>query len=145
MSKSVALTDVILELHVPSFEKVREFYGKLGFKEVWSYPPKNQTGYLVMKRDKSILAFFCGNKEVFNHSFFKRFPKTTPRGYGVEVCLYISDMSIEKYWHDVLNFIDKKQIITPLEKKPWGSKDFRIIDPFGYYICVREKGNILIK
>lgn len=145
MKNKVALSDVIIEIHVPSFDIVKDFYGKLGFEEVWSYPPKDQSGYLVMKRGNSVLAFFCGNKEVYNHSFFKRFPKTTPRGYGIEICLYISDMSIDKYWEKVSKFINKKDIVTPLETKPWGSKDFRILDPFGYYICVRESGNILHK
>lgn len=143
MSKKVALSDVILELHVPDFDVVKDFYGKLGFIKVWEYPPKAQNGYLVMRRGESILAFFCGNEEVYSHSFFKRYPKTTPRGYGVEVCLYISDKSIDEYYEEILETIGKKFIVTPLEKKPWGSKDFRMTDPFGYYICVREAGNIL--
>lgn len=145
MKKKVALSDVIIELHVPSFEEVKSFYGKLGFIEVWSYPPKNRSGYMVMKRGNSILAFYCGNEEVYNHSFFGRFPKTTVRGYGVEICLYISDMDIEKYYRQLLRKIDYKQLVVPLELKPWGSKDFRIVDPYGYYICIREAGNILSK
>lgn len=145
MNKTVALSDVILELHVPSFEIVKDFYGKLGFEEVWEYPPKEQSGYLVMQRENSVLAFFCGNEEVYNHSFFKRYPKTTPRGYGVEICLYISDIAIDEYYKLVVEVIGKDKIITPLQIKPWGSKDFRMIDPFSYYICVREASNILHK
>lgn len=138
-----ALSDVILELHVPDFDIVKDFYGKLGFEKVWEYPPKGQSGYLVMRRQSSILAFFCGNEEVYNHSFFKRFPKTTSRGYGVEVCIYISDKDIDTYYKDVIQKIGEKYLVTPLEVKPWGSKDFRIIDPFGFYLCIREAGNIL--
>lgn len=143
MSKKVALTDVILELHVPDFEQVKDFYGKLGFEKVWEYPPKDQSGYLVMKRQDSILAFFCGNEEIYNHPFFKRFPKNTVRGYGVEVAVYISDLPIDKYYEQITKLIDKKNIVQPLEMKPWGSKDFRIVDPFGYYICIREASDIL--
>lgn len=143
MSKSVALSDIILELHVPDFNIVKDFYGKLGFKKVWEYPPKGQSGYLVMKRDNSILAFFCGNDEVYKHSFFKRFSKNTVRGYGVEVCIYISDQDIDLYYKRILLEIGEKHIVMPLEAKPWGSKDFRMIDPFGYYLCVREARNIL--
>lgn len=144
-NKTVALSDIILELHVPSFDVVKDFYGKLGFEKVWEYPPKEQTGYLVMQRGNSVLAFFCGNEEVYNHSFFKRFPKTTQHGYGVEVCLYISDKPIDEYYQHVLDVIGKDCIVTPLQVKPWGSKDFRMLDPFGYYICVREPSNILHK
>jgi uncharacterized glyoxalase superfamily protein PhnB len=143
MSKKVALCDVIIELHVPDFYTVKDFYGKLGFEKVWEYPPKGQSGYLVMKRQNSVLAFFCGNEEVYNHSYFKRFPKTTPRGYGTEICLYISDQDIESYYDNVIKVLGKKCIVTTLEVKPWGSKDFRMVDPFGFYICVREPGNIL--
>ncbi|MBU1323399.1 hypothetical protein KKE48_02815 [Patescibacteria group bacterium] len=141
--KKVASSDVILEFHVPDFDKVKDFYSKLGFEKVWEYPPKDQSGYLVIKRQNSILAFFCGNKEVYNHPFFKRFPKTTIRGYGVEVAIYISDMAIEDYYQQVLEKTGKDSIIQPLELKPWGSKDFRLVDPFGYYLCIREVGNIL--
>lgn len=66
MDKSVALSSIIMELHVPNFDVAKQFYGKLGFVEVWSYPPKDQSGYMVMQRGDSVLAFFCGNEEVYN-------------------------------------------------------------------------------
>ncbi len=143
MVKSVALSNVILELHVPDFKKVKDFYSKLGFEKMWEYPPKDQSGYLVMKRGDSILAFFCGNEYVYNHPYFKKFPRNTIRGYGVEVAIYITDKPIETYYKDVSEKIGKKSIAQPLVLKPWGSKDFRITDPFGYYLCIREAGNIL--
>lgn len=145
MNKNNALSNVILELHVPDFGIAKDFYGKLGFEMVWEYPPKDQSGYMVMKKDDSILAFFCGNNEVYNHSYFKKFPKDTPRGYGVEVCIYLQDSNIDDYYKGVVEKVGQKYIITPLQIKPWGSKDFRMIDPFGYYLCVREPGNILHK
>ena len=146
MAKSVALTDVILELHVSDFDKVKDFYGKLGFKKVWEYPAKGQSGYLVIKRKDSILCFFCGNEEVYNHPYFKKFPKTTVKGYGVEIAIYLSDVKdvkIDDYYQQVIKTIGKDCIVEPLKLKPWGSKDFRIIDPFGYYLCFREPSNIL--
>lgn len=139
----VVLTDIIIELHVSDFKKVKDFYGKLGFKKVWEYPPKKQTGYLVIKRKNSILAFFCGNEEVYQHAFFKRFPKNTIRGYGVEIAIYISDIRIEKYYQEFLEKIGNQYLIQPLKTQPWGSKDFRIVDPFGYYLSIREPDNIL--
>jgi len=30
-----------------------------------------------------------------------------------------------------------------LEIKWFGKKDFRIVDPYGFYLCFREKENIL--
>lgn len=145
MARNVALSDIIIEMHVPDFNIVKDFYGKLGFKKVWEYPPKERSGYLVMRRQQSILAFFCGNKEVYNHSFFKRFPKTTRRGYGMEICIYISDQDIKTYYTDLKKRLQKKHIVSQLDMRPWGSRDFRMVDPFGYYLCIREPKNILHK
>lgn len=142
---NVALSNVIIELHVPDFKKVKEFYGKLGFEKVWERPPKNREGYLVMRRRDSILAFYCGNQEVYSHSFFKKFSKNTPRGYGTEIAIYLSDIDIDTYYKEISEKIDNNLIVQPLETKPWGSRDFRLVDPFGYYLCIRETGNILIK
>jgi lactoylglutathione lyase len=143
VSNKIALTDVIIELHVPDFKAVKEFYSKLGFRKVWEYPPKEQSGYLVMKREKSIIAFFCGNSQVYNHPYFRKFPKKTPRGFGVEIAVYISDQPIEKYYESVIKKIGKKYIVEELKTKPWGLKDFRITDPFGYYLRFGEPENIL--
>lgn len=143
MVKNIALTNIIIELHVPDFVKVKNFYGKLGFKKVWEYPVIKQAGYLIMKRNESILAFFCGNKEVYNHPYFKKFPKNTVRGYGVEIAIYISDLPIEDYYRQVIAKIDNQFIVQPLRKQPWGLKDFRLVDPFGYYLSIREPDNIL--
>ena len=141
----VALSDVLIELHVPDFEVTKRFYKKLGFEVVWEYPSEGKSGYLVMKRQDSIICFYCGSEEVYDHSFFKRFPKDTVRGYGVELAIYISDVSIEDYYSKIKKLIPTKCITQPLKVKPWGRKDFRIVDPFGYYICFREPDNILIK
>jgi len=125
MEKTVALSNIIIELHVPDFDVVRDFYGKLGFEEVWTYPPKDQSGYLVMKRGDSILSFFCGNNEVYSHTYFKKFSKNTPRGYATELAIYITDVDLEKYYNQVVSKIDNNSIVQPLVMKPWGSKDFR--------------------
>jgi len=96
-----------------------------------------------MRKGDSVLAFFCGNEEVYNHPFFKRYPKNTPKGFGVEICLYLSDELIDDYYKHVIKSLGKECVVEELKMKPWRSKDFRIIDPFGYYICVREPNNIL--
>jgi catechol 2,3-dioxygenase-like lactoylglutathione lyase family enzyme len=143
MSKP-ALTDTIIELHVPDFSKVKDFYRKLGFEQVWEYEPKGQGGYLVMKRERSVLAFFCGNEEVYNHPFFKKFPKSTPRGYGVEIVIYVSDEPLEDFYKSIIENIGQDSVIEELKTQPWRSKDFRIIDPFGFYLRFSEPENILL-
>lgn len=139
--QSVALTDTTIELSVDNFEKAKAFYSKLGFKVVWEEPPKSQNGYMVMKLNNSILCFFCGNEEVYNHLYFKNFSKNTKRGYGVEISIPIEN--IDAYFQKISSKIDKKYIYQPLEEKPWGKKDFRIEDPFGYFIRFNEPWNVL--
>lgn len=142
-----SLTNTNIELHIPDFKKAKDFYGKLGFKKVWETPPKKgeKIGYLVMKRDSSIICFYCGNKEIYNHSYFKKFPKNTPKGYGVEIVIHITDQPIEKYYKKILASFERNVILKPLEMRFWGYKDFRIIDPFGFYLCISEPRDILKK
>lgn len=134
-----AKSEIILELHVHDFEKVKDFYGKLGFKKVWERKPEDKKGYLVMKMGNSILCFFCGNEEVYTHEYFKRFPKSTHRGYGVEIVIFVDD--IDNYYDKVRKFA---KIVEEMELRPWGDKDFRIEDPFGFYIRFSSPYNTLL-
>lgn len=137
----VSYTDTTIELSVPSFEKAKEFYKQLGFEVVWEEPPKGMNGYMVMKLNKSILCFFCGNEEVYNHPFFKQFPKNTKCGFGVEISIPV--INIDEYYNEVTKKISEKDIFQPLKKQPWGKKDFRIADPFGYFLRFNEPWNVL--
>jgi uncharacterized glyoxalase superfamily protein PhnB len=132
-----ALTsDIMVELHVPSFETAKSFYGKLGFKVVWERKPQKRQGYLVMRRGKSILNFYCGNKQVYGQSYFKRFPKDTKRGYAVEMVIPVDE--IEGFYEEVKKQAPKS-IVEPLKLQPWGRRDFRIEDPFGFYLRFTER------
>lgn len=79
-----------------------------------------------------------GNESVYEQSSFKRFPRNTNRGYGVEIVLMVAD--VEAYYESVKSFAS---VVGPLSLRPWGLKDFRIEDPFGYYIRVTSLHNIL--
>ncbi len=129
-------TTTIIELHVPSFDIVKEFYGNLGFKILWEYPSKNQDGYLVMKLEENLLTFFCGSEEVYNQQYFKSFPKTTPRGYSVEVGIFITE-DIKLYYEKFKNKYEEN-IVEKLRLQAWGNRDFRIVDPFGFYLRISE-------
>jgi len=132
--------EMYLELHVPDFEAVKEFYAKLGFSVVWERKPEGKKGYLILKRDQSILCFWAGNKEVYNQSYFKRYSKNTTRGYGVEIVIPVSD--VEKLHKQIQKVTP---VVEKLKVRPWGLKDFRIIDPFGFYLRFTEPHDILDK
>lgn len=135
---NLAKTDILVELHVPNFKEAKKFYGKLGFKVVWERKPEEEKGYLVLKRGNSILCFWSGNKNVWNHIYFKHFPKTTKRGYGVEIVIMVKN--VEEFYTKVKKFA---KVVEKLKMQPWGSKDFRIEDPFGFYLRFTEPYNTL--
>ncbi|KKP68169.1 MAG: hypothetical protein UR68_C0005G0025 [Candidatus Roizmanbacteria bacterium GW2011_GWA2_35_19] len=132
------LSDVICELHVPSFEVAKQFYGDLGFNVLWERKPTEKTkGYMVMKRDQSVLCFYCGTNEVYDHSYFKQFPSETKRGYAVEIVIPIQGLEL------LYKKIYKKyssQIFSAFERRFY-YPDFRIVDPFGFYLRFVEKYN----
>lgn len=137
------INNLVLELHVPSFEPVRGFYAMFGFTEL-KYDPTSgggsDLGYLVLKREDDLGATyinFYGDKEkVSEHAHFRDFPADTPRGYAVEITVPVSD--VEGLWRYVKDKLQPGQIAQPLELKRWNKKDFRVVDPFGFYVRFTE-------
>lgn len=128
-----------IELHVPDFEPARLFYKKLGFDIVWERAHEGRASYLVMKREDNILCFWCGGHEIYDHSYFKNFPRNTPPGYGVEIILQIQDPeSLYKTMKDDVS------VVSPYQQKPWGLYDFRVKDPYGFYLRITSIHDITI-
>lgn len=130
----VLSSDILLELHVPSFEKAKTFYSTLGFHVVWERKPEGKRGYMVMKRKSSIINFYCGHKDVYKTTYFKRFSANTPMGFGVEIIIPLPD--ITKVYKKVLARYSE-HIIKPLKERH-GRLDFRMVDPFGFYLRLVE-------
>jgi len=120
-----------VELHVPDFAPVREFYGRLGFSIVRDEPGPD--GYLVLRHEQNAIAFWPGSEAVRSHHFFSLHPAGTPRGYGVEIVVTTSEL-------DALyeRAKDLDAVVEPLRRRSWGTRDFRIADPFGYYLRITE-------
>ncbi|HIH32278.1 TPA: hypothetical protein HA235_06230 [Candidatus Woesearchaeota archaeon] len=135
--------NLVIELHIPDFGKAQEFYSMFGFERL-SYDPTSgggsDLGYMVLARTDSIgrtLINFYGDKEkVSKHAHFKDFPSNTPRGYAVEITIPASD--VEELWNSTYKKLDPSCISQPLILKRWNKKDFRVIDPFGFYIRFTE-------
>jgi hypothetical protein len=136
--------NLILELHVPSFAPVREFYGKFGFSEV-DYDPisgggQSDLGYFEIKREDDLgrtqLNFYGDKDSVSGHAHFNHFPPDTPRGYGVEVTIPVSDVIM--LWNEVGSQLPASSISEALVIKRWGKRDFRVVDPYGFYVRFTE-------
>jgi lactoylglutathione lyase len=56
------------------------------------------------------------------------------RGVGVEFCLYVNTGDIEDYYVRAARECTTK--IEPLVVQPWGARDFRVVDPDGYYVRI---------
>lgn len=121
--------ETLIELHVPDFQAAYDYYHRLGFEMAWL-----EDDYLVMHRDANVLAFYGGSPEVSRHSYFGRFPAESKRGYGVEVVIFVDD--VHALYESAAAGL---KVISPLQKRPWGRWDFRIEDPFGFYVRVSER------
>ncbi|MEK7597127.1 MAG: hypothetical protein AAB441_00600 [Patescibacteria group bacterium] len=86
-------------------------------------------------RGNSILNFFCGNENVYEQNYFKRFSKETKRGYAVEIVIPCDDI---EGLHEKIQQKYKNQIVEPLIKR-FNKLDFRMIDPFGFYLRFVER------
>lgn len=106
------LTDINPKLPMRDKNVTREFYkNKLGFKELGS---ADFEGYLMMERDQIQIHFF-------------EFKELDPKeNYGQ---VYIRTDKIDLFYQSLL---DLKTSIHPngaLESKPWGQKEFSVLDP----------------
>lgn len=135
--------NLVLELHVPNFAKAKEFYSKFGFQEKLydkTSGGKSDLGYLVLERKDELgvtmINFYGDKEEVSNHSHFNQFSTSTTRGYGVEITIPVND--VERIWEEIKSKIPKSNISQNLKLKRWGKKDFRVIDPFGFYLRFTE-------
>ena len=138
------INNLVLELHVPNFQPVKEFYGIFGFTEI-GYDPTSggggsDLGYLVLRREDTVgntqINFYGDKEKVSQHKYFVDFPEGTRRGYEVEITIPVSD--VQKLWEEIKDKIPEKQIAQPLTLKRWGKWDFRVADPFGFYVRFTE-------
>lgn len=104
------LTDINPKLPMRSKEVTREFYlNKLGFEEIGDYE-----GYLMVQKDEIEIHFF-------------EFKELAPKeNYGQ---VYIRTDSIEALYQTLLDSGTDIHPNGPLETKPWGQKEFSVLDP----------------
>jgi len=141
--KNSIQNNLIIELHVPNLEIAKDFYSKLGFVvSMDDRPNEKELGYLTMIRKdemgNTMINFYGGDERVYDQSFFKQFPKDTKRGYEVSITMVIKD--VEKLY-EIVSVQLKENIvreIKTLEDHEHSWKDFRMVDPFGFYLRFTE-------
>lgn len=135
--------NLIIELHIPDLNLAKKFYLKLGFEITMDDSPnEKELGYLTMTRKDTLgntmLNFYGGDERIFNQSFFKQFSKDTKRGYAIEVTIVVDN--IDKLYKTVKENLKDNIVreLTELEDHGHKWKDFRMVDPFGFYLRFTE-------
>ncbi|MBO3100092.1 bleomycin resistance protein [Gelidibacter pelagius] len=106
------LTDIHPKLPMRNKNVTREFYSnQLGFKE---YGNADFDGYLMMEKDQIQIHFFE----------FKELDQK--ENYGQ---VYIRTDNIDEFYKPLLTKKTKIHPNGPLDIKPWGQKEFSVLDP----------------
>lgn len=137
---------IFIELHVPDFKLARDFYSKLGFEVVSDDGVVNGLGYVVMERKGTLINFYGGSKRVYDQSYFKQFPQHTPRGFEVELTIPVPVEEIDGYFASVKKNVPNNVVQDLISKKDrsFSWRDFRVADPFGFYVRFTEPINWLL-
>lgn len=106
------LTNINPKLPMRDKNVTREFYiNMLGFKE---YGNTDFDGYLMMEKDQIQIHFF-------------KFKELDPKeNYGQ---VYIRTDTIDRLHQSFLDYKTSIHPNGPLEIKPWGQKEFSVLDP----------------
>jgi uncharacterized glyoxalase superfamily protein PhnB len=129
----VAATDMIirLELFTSNIPQTVRFYQDvLGFKPLNSASPN----YQPIQNGQVLLGIGL-LESLGNSHYFNTYQNDTKFGYGVEIVFEVDDIQL------IYNKVKRSnvEIESELKDRPWGLKDFRLIDPNGYYIRVTSK------
>lgn len=141
--KSPIRNNLIVELHVPDLDVVKGFYSKLGFEITMDDKPnEKQLGYVTMTRNdvagKTMINFYGGDDRVYNQSFFKQFPRDSVRGYETSITIVTGQIDdLYKMVQETLKDNIVREI-AEIEDHDHKWKDFRMVDPFGYYLRFTE-------
>ncbi|MBY5635915.1 glyoxalase [Rhizobium leguminosarum] len=120
-----------LELFVESPEKSLDFYRRvLGFEVQGSA----STEYTMLKNGDAVVAINSRSALSTDHPL--RIASGQRAGLGVEIVLKVADVedayraAKESGWP-----------VSDLALQPWGLRDFRLVDPDGYYVRVTGRKN----
>jgi hypothetical protein len=106
------LTEIHPKLPMRNKKITREYYlNNLGFKELGS---ADYEGYLMLQKDHIQIHFF-------------EFKELNPKeNYGQ---VYIRTNTIDEFYQSLLDNKTPIHPNGPLEIKPWGQKEFALLDP----------------
>lgn len=123
------------ELFVDDVEASVGFYGatlRLAPPEAWS-----SDGYVPLRGGVVTIGVQNHTKLPADHHF-SRERLAGPRGVGLEIVIEVDD--VDRAYALASPEAERHHgRIEPLRDRPWGARDFRLIDPDGYYVRVTSR------
>ena len=129
-----------IELFVENLQRSIEFYETvLGFEsgETRFVERDGQRLNHTPLRNGPILIALGAFEDLSDEHHFRRGEASVPKGIGTEFCFYVPSSKLDSWYERVLETYDKLSI-ERLRLRPWGARDFRVIDPDGYYLRISE-------
>lgn len=123
------------ELFVDDVEASVRFYGatiKLAPPETWS-----PDGYVPLRAGAVTIGIQRYTNLPVEHHFSPE-RLAGPRGVGLEIVVDVDDVD-RAYALASLEAERHRGRVEPLRERPWGTRDFRLIDPDGYYVRVTSR------
>ena len=126
------MTGLRLELFVEDVEATVDFYVRvLGF-EVARYEPGD---YASLRYGEAVLGIGPISKLPEEGGYFTREIASLRRGLGVEIVFEVDDVDA---WHRRVTS-SGHPVFEPPRERPWGLRDFRVVDPDGYYLRLTSR------
>jgi uncharacterized glyoxalase superfamily protein PhnB len=85
-------------------------------------------------RNGGVLLNICQRRELPAAHYFSQDALAQRKGVGVEIVLEVLDL--EATYRRVQE--QGYPIYEELQERPWGAKDFRLVDPDGYYVRLTD-------
>jgi lactoylglutathione lyase len=128
----MSILGVRVELFVDDVERSARFYRDvLGFRVARE---TDETGYLPISSGALTIGLQRHSRLPSGHHFRPEH-FAGPRGVGVEVQVEVDDVDA-LYALAVTTAPALGGGIEPIGDRSWGLRDFRLIDPDGYYLCI---------
>jgi len=121
---------VRFELFVKDTHATADFYTRiLGFQ------CDTDTGPYIQARSGSVRIGICDQSSLPEEHHFSPAALQGQKGVGTEIVLEVDNL--DAFYERVMK--SGYAIREDLAKRPWGLRDFRLVDPDGYYLRITEK------
>lgn len=121
-----------MELFVVDVDRAIAFYADvLGFTL-----DRRDPGYASVRHGQVVFGLGPIAKLPESGGYFTQDRLAGDRGLGVEIVLEVDD--VDHVYDHVRG--TGYPLHEPLQERPWGLRDFRIVDPDGYYLRITSRG-----